>query len=110
MSTSQSTIDYLLDQLNGAGNVSARKMFGEYCLYLDGKPVALICDEQLFLKPTHAARALIAEVVEGSPYPGAKQHLLISADFWEDADWLTHLIQVSANELPAPKPKKKKPI
>ena len=107
MATSKSTVDYLLDQLRGAGNISARKMFGEYCLYLNHKPMGLICDEQLFLKPTHAARALISDVVEGAPYPGAKPHLLISADYWEDGDWLANLIQTSANELPEPKPKPK---
>ena len=32
MATSQSTMDFLLDQLSGCGPVTARKMFGEYCL------------------------------------------------------------------------------
>ena len=76
MSTSQNTIDYLLDLLLTSGApVSARKMFGEYCLYCDGKPVALVCDDQLFLKPTTAGRALLAavgDVVEAPPYPGAR--------------------------------------
>ena len=52
MSTQPSTIDYLLEQLGSAGSVSARKMFGEYGLYCDGKIVALVCDDQFFLKPT----------------------------------------------------------
>ena len=47
MGTRQSTIDHLLDQLAAAGPVSVRKMFGEYCLYLAGKPVGLVCDDQL---------------------------------------------------------------
>ena len=109
MASSQNTVDYLLDQLSGAGQVSARKMFGEYCLYLAGKPVALICDDQLFLKPTNAGRGMMADVTEGSPYPGAKPHLLISGDLWEDREWLCQLVQVTARELPLPKPKTKKP-
>jgi DNA transformation protein len=108
MATSQSTIDYLLDQLSGARDVSAKKMFGEYCLYLAGKPVALVCDDQLFLKPTNVGRTMIATIIEGSPYPGAKPHLLISADRWEDGEWLARLIQTTANELPPPKIKKRK--
>ena len=56
MSTKQSTIDYLLDQLLGAGDVRARKMFGEYALYLDDKVVALVCNQQLFAKITPAGK------------------------------------------------------
>jgi hypothetical protein len=48
-------------------------------------------------------------VVEGSPYPGAKLHLLITADQWEDAGWLCDLVRATARELPLPKPKTRKP-
>ena len=108
MATSQTTMDYLLDQLSGLEQVRARKMFGEYCLYFADKPVALVCDDQLFLKPTHAGRCMIEQPAEATPYPGAKPHLLISADLWEDRDWLGSLIQATALELPQPKPKKKR--
>jgi len=66
MATQQSTVDYLLEQLRRAGSVSARKMFGEYALYRDGKLVALICDDQLYLKPTAAGRALADGCVDGA--------------------------------------------
>src|SRR5262249_18753792 len=108
MPTHQSTIDYLLEQLRKAGAVSARKMFGEYALYRDGKLVALICDGQLYLKPTAAGRALANGCADGSPYPGAKPHILVEAGRWEDADWLTRIIEVSAGELPEPSKKKRK--
>ena len=107
MATSQATVDFLLDQLRGMLDVSARKMFGEYCLYLRGKPVAFVCDEQLFLKPTDAARPLFAEVVEGFPYPGAKPHFLVSADLWDDREWLVRVMVATAQALPEPKPKLK---
>lgn len=106
MATSQTTIDFLLDQLSGLPGVSAKKMFGEYCLYLDGKPVGLVCDDLLFLKPTAAGRALMAEPVEGIPYPKARPHLQIDPDDWEDGDRLCELVLATAHELPAPKPKK----
>ncbi|MDO9319749.1 MAG: TfoX/Sxy family protein [Gammaproteobacteria bacterium] len=108
MATSQSTIDYLLDQLSDLSDVTAKKMFGEYCVYLAGKPVGLVCDEQLYLKPTNAARAMISDVAEESPYPNAKPHILVTADLWEDGEWLAELIQATAGELPAPKLKPKK--
>jgi len=69
--------------------------------------VALICDDQLFVKPTEAGREFIGDVVEAPPYPGAKSSLLIE-DRIEDGEWLTELIQLTETELPTPKPKKKK--
>lgn len=101
MSTSHNTMDFLLDQLADCGPVTARKMFGEYCLYFAGKPIGLVCDNQLFLKPTAAARALLTEVVEGAPYPRAKPHLLISADLWEDRHSLGQLVRATAQALNA---------
>jgi DNA transformation protein len=108
MATQQSTADFLTDQIKDAGKVRNRKMFGEYAIYCDEKVVALVCDEQLFVKPTEAGRKLIKEVKEAPPYPGAKNYFLISGDYWDDSQWLTELIQVTADELPLPKKKKKK--
>ena len=82
-------------------------MFGEYGIYVGTKIFGLICDNKLFVKPTEAGRAFIGEVVEAPAYPGSKNFFLIEAQL-EDRDWMSELIQVSAEELPAPKPKKKK--
>lgn len=110
MASRQDTVDYLLDQIARAGRMTARKMFGEYAIYCGGKVVAFVCDDQLFVKPTVAGRGLIDTPREGHPYPGAKPHLLIDGDLWEDADWMADLIRATANELPAPKsPKPKRP-
>lgn len=108
MATKKGTMDYLLEQIAKAGVVSARKMFGEYAVYCDGKVVALVCDDELFVKPTTVGKKFIGSITEGIPYPGAKTYYLIPGDQWEDADWLTELIKISAAELPLPKPKKKK--
>lgn len=108
MATQQRTIDYLLEQMSGAGDVSARKMFGEYAVYCDGKVVALVCDDQLYLKPTKAGRSLAESCGAGRPYPGAKPHILIEGDRWEDSDWLATLVRVSASELPPPAKKSRK--
>lgn len=98
--------EYVVDQLSSLGNVRYRKMFGEYALYCDDKVVALICDNQLFLKPTEQGRAFIGEVTEAPAYPGAKDSFLID-DGLEDSEWLTELVQITARALPLPKPKKK---
>ena len=107
MSTSLSTIDFLLDQLTGLADVHARKMFGEFALYCGDKVVALVCDNQLFVKITPPGKALVgAGYQEGEAYPGAKPSLLIGADLIEDSDRLCELIRVTAAALPPPKPKK----
>jgi hypothetical protein len=68
MASRQSTVDFIIDQILEAGDVSARKMFGEYGLYCGGKMVALVCDDQLFVKPTVGGRSLLKTVTEASPY------------------------------------------
>jgi TfoX/Sxy family transcriptional regulator of competence genes len=105
MATSQGTIEYLLEQISDAGTITAKKMFGEYGVYCDGKIVALVCDDQLFVKPTKAGRGFIGECHEQPPYKGAKPYFYISGDLWEDNEWLSNLIRISALELPLPKKK-----
>ncbi len=106
MSTQQKTVDYILEQSAGAGRMTARKMFGEYGMYCDGKVMAFICDDQLFIKPTEAGRAYLGEVTEAEAYPGSKMYFLVAGDRWDDADWLAGLVKATADALPAPKAKK----
>ena len=88
-----------------AGTVTARKMFGEYGIYCDGKIVALVCDDKLFVKPTAAGKAFAGKVDEVPAYSGAKPSLLVAPDKWDDREWLSGLIRITAAELPAPKKK-----
>jgi DNA transformation protein len=106
VSTQQKTVDYILEQSAGAGSMTARKMFGEYGMYCDGKVMAFICDDQLFIKPTEAGRAYLGDVTEAEAYPGSKMYFLIDGDRWDDADWLAGLVKTTADDLPLPKAKK----
>ena len=108
MSTQQKTVDYILEQSADAGTMSAKRMFGEYGLYCDSKIIALICDDQLFIKPTAAGRDYIGEVTEGLPFSKANPYFLIEGDRWDDADWLAGVVRATADDLPAPEPKKPK--
>ena len=108
MATPKSIIELLVAQAGGAGHVAARAMFGEYALYCDGKMVALVCDAQLFLKPTAAGRAYLGSVTEAPPYPGAKPCFLIAGEAWDDAEWLSRLFRLTAAALPMPAAKKAK--
>ncbi|HRD71301.1 MAG TPA: TfoX/Sxy family protein [Legionella sp.] len=106
MATRKETIDFILDQISNIGTVTAKKMFGEYALYHHTKIVALVCDDNIFIKPTHAGKEFIGETEEHPPYPGAKHYFLISGDKLEDFEWLSTLILITSNELPLPKKKK----
>ena len=101
-------VEYVVDQVGDSCNLTHKMMFGGCALYMDGKVVALICDDQLFVKPTAAGREFIGSVVEAPPYPGAKNSFLIEEQI-EDGDWLTQLLTLTAAELPAPRPRKRKP-
>lgn len=107
MASKQSTVDYIVEQMGGAGEVFAKKMFGDYGVFCGEKSVALICDNELFVKPTEAGRELLRECVERSPYPGAKPCFFISGEYWEDREWLSGLIKVTAAHLLQPGAKKK---
>ncbi|MFA6005542.1 MAG: TfoX/Sxy family protein [Patescibacteria group bacterium] len=110
MSTQQSTIDFILEQLESLKTVSARKMFGEYALYYDGKVVGLVCDDTLYIKITEQGKKFVGtDYQEGCAYKGAKPSMMIG-DKIEDSNWLSQLIRITAESLPYPKPKKRKTI
>lgn len=106
MASKPEFVQYVADQLRDAGDITYRKMFGEYGVYCDGKIFALICDDQLFIKITEAGRQMAPHLEEAPPYQGSKPYFLI-----EDVDnraFLTEFTIATCKELPAPKPKKSK--
>jgi len=105
MPTAPTTVDKFLAQIADAGDVSARAMFGEYGVYCDGKMVALVCDDTVFIKDTPEGRDFAGRIAEASPYPGAKPALKPSAAQLRDAAWLTELVAITTRALPAPKKK-----
>jgi TfoX/Sxy family transcriptional regulator of competence genes len=106
MATQQQFVDFIIEQIDIPEQISFKKMFGEYGLYFGDKMFALVCDNQLFIKPTLSGKEYIGEVVEASPYEGAKPCFLIEEKI-EDSIWLRKLVEITVKELPEPKPKKK---
>ena len=104
MSSDRSFVDHVCEQSGLAPGLSARAMFGEYGLYLDGKLIALICDNQLFVKPTPAGRRLVPAAPEAPPYSGAKPCLVVDEAI-DTPDLLRSLFVATADALPAPGPK-----
>lgn len=106
MASSTDFVQYITDQCSGAGEITTKKMFGDYGVYCNGKIIGLICDDCFYLKPTDAGRALLRTVDMRPPYEGAKDYFYI-ADV-DDHDYLATLISETYKVLPEPKPKKKK--
>jgi TfoX/Sxy family transcriptional regulator of competence genes len=102
-------VEYVCDQISAAGRIAFRKMFGEYAIYCEGKVVALVCDNQFFVKPTAGGRVVVGDVAEAPPYPGAKLYWLIG-DRLDEREWIANLIRITERELPPPKPKKPKRV
>ena len=99
-------VEFIVDQLREAGEITYKKMFGEYGLYCDGKIFAVICDDQLYIKITEAGKTLCPALEEAPPYQGAKNYLLVEDT--EDRQMLTELVRETCKQLPMPKPKKPK--
>ena len=104
MTTEQSFVEYIQSQSGLEHELTFKKMFGEYALYLHGKVVAFACDNQLYLKPTEEGRALLGKVSEHPPYPGAKLYFRIDEQT-EDRELLQKVLETTARVLPLPKPK-----
>lgn len=106
MATDLSFVEFVHAQTGLGAALSFRKMFGEYAYYLDAKVVAFACDNQLYLKPTDAGRAVLGTVSEHPPYPGGKPHFRLDDEI-DDPARLQRLFTVTADALPASKPKVK---
>jgi TfoX/Sxy family transcriptional regulator of competence genes len=106
MASDRDFVDYVCEQASLGSALSYKSMFGEFALYLEGKVVALICDNQLFIKPTPEGKQLLRVVTEMPPYPGAKPQYRIGGEL-DDRDLMRRLFVATANALPPPKAKAK---
>lgn len=107
MATSKEFMDFVHERIGLGPRITSRRMFGEYAVYLDGKVLLFVCDNSVFLKPTAAAEPLVHHLPLGAPYPGAKVHRVLD-ELLEDPVRLQEVLQVTADALPLPKPRKKK--
>jgi DNA transformation protein and related proteins len=108
MASDREFVTYVCEQLRGAGEISSRRMFGEAAIYLQSKVVGLVCDNQLFLKPTEPGRAKLGAPIESPPFPGASNWFLM-ADL-DDPEFLAEVVLATADALPVPKVKAKKTL
>ena len=102
MATSEEYIKFVCDNIPYQGPVRYRKMFGEYMVYVDDRPVLLVCDDTVFVKKLDAAAELMAGAPCGFPYDGAKEHYILDI---ENRELAAALIPVLVSAIPIPKKK-----
>jgi TfoX/Sxy family transcriptional regulator of competence genes len=105
MATSVDYIEFVCEQIAGMGAVRYKKMFGEYMVYVNDKPILLVCDDTAFVKMAPALDALSDRLGNGFPYDGAKEHYSVDVD---DKELLCEIIGILEPITSVPKPKKKK--
>lgn len=104
MATTAEFIEYVREQAGLGTKLTYKKMFGKYALYVDGKVVALACDNSLYVKPTQAIQKLTITLATKPPYPGAKPYVVVD-ELLDDSDGLKTLLLGTAAALPDQKPK-----
>lgn len=103
MACTNEYIDFVCSQLKGLGVVRTRKMFGDWCIYVDEKPVIIACDNICYVKQHASVAALMAEAECGFPYDGAKEHYILDV---EHAEHARAVVARLAEVLPYPKRKR----
>ena len=107
MATTNETAQFILGKLRHPDRFTARRMFGEFGLYADGKMVALICDDRLYIKIAAASAELEHLCEKGEPYPRAKPHYLIDEGQLSTFPNLPAILLALAETLPEKKTKTK---
>ncbi|HCL80578.1 MAG TPA: transcriptional regulator [Synergistaceae bacterium] len=105
MATSEEFIEYVCESVRGAGSVRYRKMFGEYMVYLDERPVLLVCDNTVYVKKLDCVAGLMERAGTGVPYAGAREHYILDID---DETLCREVLPLLAAATPLPKPKREK--
>lgn len=103
MATRKETAAFILQHLGHPERFSVKAMFGEYALYADGRPVAFICDDQLFVKRMAESAALEGHCELAPAYPGSKDHYLVPEEMIAGDGRLMHILLQMAGVLPLPK-------
>ena len=106
MASHQDFVDYVAEQLQRAGVIRSRKMFGEYGLYCDEVFFAVICDDQLFVKVTPQGEAAFPDLPKAPPYEGAKDYIWM--EDVEDRERMTELVRITCEALRGEPPKKRR--
>lgn len=105
MATTQDFVEYVCEQIHGIGNIRYRKMFGEYMVYVNEKPLLLVCDNTVYVKMIDCVHILLEGADSGTPYNGAREHYILDIDNRELSQDVVNALELV---IPVPKSKAKK--
>lgn len=105
MATTVDYIEYVCEQIRGVGETRYKKMFGEYMVYVNDKPVLLVCNNMVFVKQLDCIAYRMGGAETGTPYTGAKEHYVLDID---NAEFCKEIVSILEQVTPVPKPRKKK--
>jgi TfoX/Sxy family transcriptional regulator of competence genes len=104
MATTLDYVKYVCEQIENSGAVRFKKMFGEYMVYVNEKPILLVCDNTVFVKILPRIDTLMASAERGFPYEGAKEHYVLDID---NAELACEIVAALLPVTLPPKPRKK---
>lgn len=104
MATTEGYAEFVCEQIQGVGDVRYKKMFGEYMVYVNDKPVLLLCDNTVFVKKLDNIADLMGGADCGTPYKGAKEHYILDI---ENTELCREVVALVEQVTPIPKPRKK---
>lgn len=107
MATERRFVDYVAEQAGLGERLSARRMFGEYGLYVDGTVVAFCADNSLFLKRVPETAALLDDLPQQELFPGSKPYALAD-ELLDEPERLRELLLALQRVLPQAKAKRPK--
>ncbi len=105
MATTNEYIEYVCEQINGIGVIRYKKMFGEFMIYVNDKPVIIVCNNNAFVKKLDCIEEMMKDAKLGYPYKGAKEHYVLDID---NSDFCKKIVSKVEEVTPIPKPRKKK--
>lgn len=105
MATTVEYIEFVCEQIQGVGEIRYKKMFGEYMVYVNDKPILLVCDSTVYVKKLECIEEKMRDAEVGVPYKGAKEHYVLDIDH---SEFCKEIIALLEEVTPLPKPRKKK--
>ncbi len=105
MATTNEYIEYVCEQINGIGVIRYKKMFGEFMIYVNDKPIIIVCNNNAFVKKLDCIEEMMKDAKLGYPYKGAKEHYVLDID---NSDFCKKIVSKVEEVTPIPKPRKKK--
>lgn len=93
MASNLGFVEFVCEQIAPCGLVRYRKMFGDYMVYVNDKPLLLLCDNVVYVKMLPVLSEMLSENGIGTPYDGAKPHYILDADDSEQLQMVVNLLE-----------------